>query len=151
MLSAHDKAAVWMVPEQQFAEPPGRLPHPEPPQVPQAASQQTSPDGDRTPVRHWGSERTQGAPLWVHEMPESRMVPAQQPALPPGRELQPDPPQVPQLAAQQTLDAAIPFSHSGSEISQGFAKTCDLTLEICEAVKKRSSTEAPLGHPEGSQ
>jgi hypothetical protein len=149
MLPEQERPAVWMLPAQQLAAPPGLLPHPEPPQVPQAASQQTLPDW--MPVRHWGSERTHGAPLWVQERPESRMLPTQQAALPPGRVLQPDPPQLPQLAAQQTSDEAMPFSHSGSEISQGFASTWPLIFEICEGAKKCVSTEAPAGHPVAEQ
>src|SRR6185369_17167909 len=72
----------------------------------------------RIPVLHSGSERTQGGPLAVQETPALRMLPRQQLSPPPGRVLQPAPPQLPQLAAQQTFVAATPVEQVGSQLTQ---------------------------------
>ena len=87
----------------------------------------------------------------MQETPESRTPPRQQAALPPGRELQPEPPQLPQLAAQQTLLLAMPLSQPGSENSRGLLCACCDTVAICVGLKKPLPVLALFGQPDAEQ
>jgi hypothetical protein len=73
-----------------------------------------------------------------HERPAAWIVPEQQASDPPGRPLQPVPPHVPQLYAQQTWPDRIPVLHSGSDITQGGPLVVQETPALRMLVKQQA-------------
>jgi hypothetical protein len=72
------------------------------------------------------------------------MVPEQQAAAPPGRPLQPVPPQLPQLAAQHTLPFEIPELQVSSDCSHGFSATCCCTAASWEGLRNSTFGQSLL-------
>lgn len=146
-----DGALLKILLIQQLSAPPGNSAHMRPPHRPHELAQQAVPrafdpnipfsqrgsasdaeeldgetviDGDAV-----GEERTQGGPFVSQETPLRIMRPIQHEIAPPGRESQPEPPQVPHLLAQQTsrvpakFKALIPVSQSGSARNVGLGES----------------------------
>jgi len=94
-----------IVPTQHCPEPPGRLPHPSPPHVPQESLQQWVPFLFRMPCLHHIGGGVGN--LHATDVPSTHglgpIEPTQHAALPPARLPHPSPPHVPQDAAQQWL------------------------------------------------
>ena len=112
----HDRPDDSTLPKQQLSPPPGRLPHPVPPQEPQDEWQQIVPV--RRPVAQLGSpgvaSTLQGGPTSLHDRPEDSTLLTQQSDAPPGRLSHPAPPQEPQDEWQQTAPAGRPVAQLGS-------------------------------------
>lgn len=77
---------------------------------------------------------TQGGTESSQEMPESRILPRQQLAPPPGLDWQPVPPQTPHEAAQQMLPARIPVAQVGSCAAASASASVSRSAEkrVCE-------------------
>lgn len=113
---------------QQFCFPPGLLPHPFPPQLPQIGKQHTV-------LVHsiFGFDvflgSTQGRASRPQRRPLSSMVLTQQPFLPPGLPPHPEPPHSPQLRRQHTFDVHTPFITGDEDGSFVFDLGLDLTAD----------------------